>query len=80
MAKIDEQKKKIAAMLLTEQKNLHLTENQMAERLGMSNRQYSYLLSCKTASKSGYCMDTLNKIFDNTNINSLDIFENVLGK
>lgn len=70
---LDKQIKKLSDLLRNEQDKLRLTQYEMAIRLDMSETQYKNLIR-GIHGNQGYTMDTLNKIFDNTNIVCCDIF------
>lgn len=71
---LDKQAKRLAVLLLLEQERLGLNEYEMAIRCEISERQYKYMLKGEIGER-GYYQDTLNKIFQNTNIKSNDIFD-----
>lgn len=72
---IEKQMKKIAILLRNEQIRLGLTEYEMSIRIDVSYRQYIHLIKADHAQTYGYSLDTLNKIFENTNIECCDVFK-----
>ena len=74
MNKMEKQKKILSERLLEEQGRMGLSHSEMAIRLDISESQYDNMVNCRRSGSRGYSLDTLNKIFDNTEIKPNEIF------